>query len=362
MGDVGTTSALYAARPLLTIDGNEDRNLSEDLISLMVEETTDGLFRCEATFANWGSRNGSVDYVYLDRALLDFGTSLSIDAGSADTRGRIFDGRITALEAHYPGGQPPEITVLAEDRLQDLRMTRRTRTFDEASVSDIIDQIGSAHSLRTDVEVEGPTYTVVVQVNQSDLAFLRDRARDIDAEVWVEGDTLFARQRSRRTRDEEVALTYLEGLHEFSVLIDLARQRTKFVVSGWDVAAKEDVLHEATESAIQSELNGFESGAAVLQGSFGDRVERIVHASPSNLEEARTLAESHFRRMARRFVSARGSAEGDARIRVGTRVEINGVGEINEGRYYVTAARHTFDSEFGYRTQFEAERPGLNRS
>ena len=72
-------------------------------------------------------------------------------------------------------------------------MTRRTRTF-----SDVTGLRMSSAKLQTtmvsspSVSVNGPTYKVLAQVNQSDLAFVRERARAIDAEVWMKGNTLNA--------------------------------------------------------------------------------------------------------------------------------------------------------------------------
>jgi phage protein D len=249
--------------------------------------------------------------------------------------------------------------VLAEDRLQDLRMTRRTRTFEDVSDRDVIDQIAAAQSLRTEVDIDGPTYPVLAQVNQSDLAFLRERAQAIDAEVWVAGDTLFAQARGRRNLGE-VSLVFGGGLKELSVLADVAQQRTSLSVNGWDVETKESVSFAAEEAAIRSELNGFESGSAVLQRAFGNRVESVVHQVPFSQDEARCFAEAHFRKMARRFVTGRAVAEGDGRIRVGTHVEITNVGPLFEGAYYVTEVRHTYDGQKGFRTHFCIERPGLN--
>lgn len=358
MGDAGSTTAFYAARPTFTIDGQDELGLVDGLLSLVVEETTAGLYRCEATFGNWGSTSGSVDYVYFDRQLLDFGKTFAVRAGDGDAAGQLFDGRITGLEGIFPQSRPPEITVLAEDRLQDLRMTRRTRTFTDVSDSDVMGQIASDHSLRSDVDVDGPTYSVLAQVNQSDLAFLRERARAVDAEVWVEGNTLYAQARSRLSTGE-LELTYGQGLEEFSVLADLANQRTSLTVSGWDVATKEAVVHEATESAIQSELNGSEAGVSMLQSAFGERAEHVVHTVPFNIQEAQAFAEARYRAMARRFVVGRGVSVGDARIRVGAHVELARLGAMFDGEYYVTETRHTFDAESGFRTRFVAERPGF---
>jgi len=66
-------------------------------------------------------------------------------------------------------------------------MTRRTRSFADASDADVMRTVAQDHSLTPDIDVSGPTHKVLTQVNQSDLAFLRERARAVDAEVWVEG-------------------------------------------------------------------------------------------------------------------------------------------------------------------------------
>lgn len=360
MADAQSTSGFYSARPSVKLNGEEDPGLTDGLLSMLVEETTEGLYRCEATFGNWGSVGSSVGFLYFDRQVLDFGEAIAISAGDADTSATIFEGRISALEARF-SDRPAEISVLAEDRLQDLRMVRRTRTFEDVSDSDVFQQIAAAHSLQREIDIDGPTYPVLAQVNQSDLAFLRERARAIDAEVWVEGSKLFAQARGRRNRGT-LNLAFGAGMKEFSVLADISHQRTSLTVSGWDVDTKEAVAHEAAEVSIRSELNGFQSGSAILQQKFGSRAERIVHMIPFSQSEARSFAEASYRKMARRFITGRAVAEGDGRIRVGTHVDLTGVGAPFEGEYFVTEVCHTYDAMNGFRTVFSVERPGLSTS
>lgn len=358
MPDLGTTATFYAAQPTVLLDNQENAGLTGGLMTLLVEETTAGLFRCEATFGNWGTNNGQVGFLYLNRRTLDFGQDLAIQAGTGDSAATIFEGRIMGLEARYPQTRPPELVVLAEDRFQDLRMTRRTRSFEDVSDEDVINQIASQHSLRADTDINGPTYRVLAQVNQSDLAFLRERARAVDAEVWIAGDTLHAQARGRR-QTGELSLTHGQGLIEFSVLADLAQQRSSLTVSGWDVSAKEAIEYEAGEAAISSELNGNQGGGTILEEALAPRPERIVHLVPLTGEEAQSLAEANYRRVARRFITGRGMAEGDGNIRVGTHMTLAGLGAMFNGEYYVTEARHTFDGQRGFRTHFAVERPGL---
>lgn len=348
------------ARPTINVAGQDKPELAEGLLSLLIVESTSGLYRCEASFSNWGVINNNIGFLYFDRTLLDFGKTLKIKLGT-DT---IFDGRILGLEAHFPEGGAPQLNVLAEDRLQDLRMTRRTRAFgvtSEVSDSDVLQQIANEHGLTPSVKVSGPKYKALAQVNQSDLAFLRERARSIDAEVWVDGSTLYAWSHTQRG-DGKLEITYGRDLRSFSVLADLANQRTGVTVSGWDVAGKQGLKYQATDSVLSGELNGGDSGQSVLTSAFGKREEAYAHTVPLTREEARAEAEAFFKLSARRFVVGRGIADANSQLQVGSSVSLKGLGPLFSGKYYLSEVMHLFDSVHGIRTEFTAERPGLGKA
>ena len=359
MTDNGTQTGFFASRPTIRVDGQLQAALGDALLqSLLVEETTLGLFRCEANFNNWGPKDNQVGFLFFDRQILDFGKAFSVEFGPPGTAGPVFAGRITGLEAQYPPARPPEFMVLAEDRFQDLRMERHTRSFEEVTDTEIVQQIASQHGLTAQVDVDGPTHRVLVQMNQSDLAFLRERMTAIDAELWIDNRTLYAQARSRRNAGR-VSFTYGQNLLEFSVLADLAHQRTAVCVSGWDIAAKQAIDVEAGQSTIRAELNGGRGGSAVLGQALAQRRERVVSAVPLSQQEAQAMAEARYRARARSFISGAGVVDGNVKIRVGSTVELAGLGSFFDGPYYVTLARHTFDLQNGYRTTFEVERPGI---
>jgi phage protein D len=359
MAENGTQITYYPSRPQLHVDGDLQSALGEQFLqTLMVEETTLGLFRCEATFANWGPVGNEVGFLFFDRQILDFGKTLSVEFGPPGDSGPVFAGRITGLEARYPPARAPEFLVLAEDRFQDLRMERRTRTFEDVTDADVIQQVASQHGLTAEVDIDGPTYRVLAQVNQSDLAFLRERVAAVDAELWIDNSTLYAQARSRRDAGS-LSFTYGQKLIEFSVLADLAHQRTSVRVSGWDVANKGAIDVEAGESAVQAELNGGRSGSGVLAQALAERHERVVCSVPLSQDEAQKMAEARYRDRARGFVRGIGVVDGSVRVRVGATVDLAGLGPFFDGSYYVTLARHTFTPSYGYRTMFEVERPAI---
>src|SRR3989442_5064830 len=121
-------SKLEVARPTINVGGQDSSSLSEGLLEMTIAENIEGLYRCEAVFGNWGPINNSINFLYFDRQTLDFGKAFQVKLGT-DV---ILDGRITGMEAHFMEAQPPQFTVLVEDRFQDLRMTRRTPTVSDA--------------------------------------------------------------------------------------------------------------------------------------------------------------------------------------------------------------------------------------
>jgi phage protein D len=350
------TPKFHDSRPKILVEGNEDASLKQGLLSARIEEDVHGLYRAELTFGNWDGTAPVNGFIYFDRKLLDFGKKIAVHIGN-DT---LFEGRISGMEGVFPEGSQFAITVLAEDRLQDLRMTRRSRSFSDVSDSDIMQQIAGEHGLTPQLDINGPTYKSVAQVNLSNLAFLRERARAVDAEVWVDGAELHAESRSSRKAGSST-LNYGNELFEFTVLADLAGQRTAVSVNGWDVAGKSAIQYEADDTAIQSELANDDGGGSLLSQAFGERKEAIDHTVPLSNDEARSAAEAGYRSLARKFVVGHGRAQTSAQLRVGYFVELKGLGGLFNGNYYLARVLHTFDGVRGLQTEFTAERPGIGK-
>lgn len=350
------SAALVAARPQFRIAGQDQPDLAGALVAFDLREDTQGLARAEIEFGNWGATGNGLGFLFFDRALLDFGKELQVRLGDAT----LFDGRIMGLQGVFPEGAPPRLKVLADDRLQDLRMTRRSRSFADVSDADVMQQVANDHGLTPQVDLSGPTHKHLAQVNQSDLAFLRERARAIDAELWVEGRTLHAKKRAGRDAGS-VQLGWGNLLRSFDAAADLAGQRTAVTVSGWDVAGKQGIKAEATSSAIAGELGSDESGIAILEARIGARKENIAHPVPVTESEGRAAAEAVLRMAARRFVTAHGVADASAGLKVGSHVELGELGPLFSGKYTVTAVRHRFDGKQGLRSEFAAERPGIGK-
>jgi phage protein D len=234
------------------------------------------------------------------------------------------------------------------------------KTYENVTDADVASAIASEHGLTPSVSADGPTYDVVQQWNVSDLAFLRERARLVQAEVWIQDDTLHFESRQNRTAS---SVTLVQGNHLIAAQIraDLAHQRTKVKVSGYDAKERDTIDEEATGDAIQAEVSGGKTGPQVLSQAFGERVSYRVREMPLADGEATAWAKNEMLRRARGFVTVVGTTRGTPDLVVGSRVKLERVGAPFEGEgYYVTKVCQSYDLSHGHRTHFEAERPTVN--
>lgn len=350
-------------RPTFKVAGQVQPDLARDAVQIRIDEDIDGLKQLVAQFIAIGPRPGEAaeGQLWLDGQVLDFGREIIVSMGPSDAPTDLFTGKVSALELSMDQGRAPEVCCLAEDRLMDLRMTRRFKTYEEVSDADLVQQIASQHGLRARADVSGPRFALVQQWNQSDLAFLRERARKLGADVWVEGDTLCLASRDQRQGSR---LTLIQGADLLNVRLsaDLAHQRSEVVVAGYDDAQQEAIDESATDDAVSSETQGQTHGLQVLARAFGERVSHRVREVPLKGEDARAWARAAMLARARRFVRAAGVTSGHTQLCVGSVLRLERVSPLFEGDgYYVTRVSHTYDQSEGYRTHFEAERAWIGQ-
>ena len=357
------TEPMFAvAGPVFSIDGDRVPSLARDCVRLEIEEGVEGLRTLRLhVFATGAGAAGPPDrMIYLDGGVVDFGKQLTVSLGPDGGQRTVFDGAISAIEAVFADGQPPLVVILAEDALMRLRMTRRLRTFTDVTDADLASSVADDHGLRAEVDVDGPRYDVVQQLNQSDLAFLRERARLVQAELWADGRTLHMASRPRRS-GTELTLVQANQLLSVRLCADLAHQRSEVVVTGYDASAADVIDERAQSDTIMAEISGGRAGPQIVKKALGATTTLRVREAALTGEEAQAWAKAEMLRRARRFVSVVGTTRGSPDMIVGSRLTLQQVGAPFEGSgYYVTRIRHTVDLVRGLRTYFEAERATVN--
>lgn len=345
--------SLYTARPTIRVNGEEKERVTGLLLGMEMAEREDGLSTLELRFSNVLSTDSAqADFAFEDESSLKLGDTLSVYCGEESAPVEIFKGIATALEAEFPEASEPTLTVLADDALQKARIKRRTRTHAEFSIADFANTLAGNLGLTPVVAGFSQTLGTQVQLNESDLAFLRRLLARYDGDVQVVGGELHVSPRGDVQRGS-VELGFQSQLRRVRFLADLAHQVNEVTATGWDATQGQRITGRSRGS--HPGPGSGRTGSELLANTLGNRSHHMAHLAILDDAEAQALADAAFDERQRRFVTATATAEGNPLIRVGTQVSLTGLGPRFSNQYYVTRCCHRFDLERGYETDFVAE-------
>lgn len=351
-----TPNRIYTPHPVVEVDGQTDEMLRTLLIGMDLTESDQGFTALELQFENSATvSNQGNDYAfeYRDNDLLSLGKAITIRAGDHHDPQALFQGRISGLEMVIEADLQPKLNVLAEDALQKARLARRTRLHGAGTVASIAEAVATELGLRPRISGLDQQVDDQMQLNQSDLAFLRNLVRRFDAELQIVGDELLIAPRSD-IRRSEVTLELGSQLQQARLLADLSHQVNRITYAGFDVEAGQEIQVESNAAADLGPGRG-RTGARLIEQSFGARSEHLSRRFAQNQAEAQALVNAAYSDRARRFVSAECTALGNPNIRVGTHVTLAGLGPRFDNTYYITRTHHSFTLARGYQTRFNAE-------
>lgn len=346
---------LYTASPTVEVGGMSYPLVASNLERMRVTEALGGLSSLELVLTDSVTReDGTMGHAAGAGSPLELGAGIRVFAGAAEVRAfEIFDGQITAIESEVRDQGAPLFTILAEDRLFPARRKRRTRLFDDAPLSDVLDSIASDYGLTA--EVRDGVDTIArdwMQLDETDLAFLRRILHLCDCDVQIVGDRLQV-GRVGMDRRSLVALTAGSTLKQVRITADVAEQVSEVRLASFDPGAGEPA--DATAPASGFGPGTGKTGAEMLGEKFSAVTMHMGRSGPVADAEADVLAQYEADRRARAFVTARGTARGNGELRVGSWVELSGVNAQFANQYNVTRAVHRFDRAKGYETDFEAQ-------
>jgi len=348
-----TQNAVYTAIPTVQIDGQANDKVTAQLLSVEMSEHEGGMSSLEMRLSNFGSfSTGLANLVFEDGAILKLGAAVLVYAGDASSPTEIFRGKITGLEGRFPENGPPDLVVLAEDALQSARMARRTKNWDSTTLTAIAQQVATNLGLTPVIAGLDTNIGTQQQLNESDLRFLRRLLARYDADVQVVGSELHASPRSQAQRNS-IEIDLNSQLKEVRVLADLSQQVTQITATGWDYTQGQTI--SVTSQTTSLGPGSGQTGSAWLQQALATRSEQTAQFSNLNSQDAQALVNAEFAQRSRCFVVAHGVSEGNPNLRVGTYLQLAGLGPRFSNTYYTTGTVHHFDTQSGYETRFTAE-------
>jgi phage protein D len=281
------------------------------------------------------------------------GDALEVDGTTHGVTAGIFKGEIVGVEPVSVKSGDSTVIIRAFNRAHRLTRARYNRTYENMSDAAIAEAIAQKAGLA--FGPSGPEAAIrsphIFQHNQTDLEFLRERAARIGYEVFVNDSTLhFQRQMDLppialgcvRTRAGSHALLKL-----FHPRLASQNSVSRVTVRGWDAAKHDEIVGTATRRPIPLSL----AGRAVTDppGSLLDLgfVQRLDSAAASYGAAIGTLAA-----VTADDLSGEADADGNAALRVGVSVFLDGAGDAFNGEYKVVGVSHRFgrNSNDGWHT------------
>jgi phage protein D len=300
---------------------------------------------------NWNFLTQTVQWS--DDAQFSPGNEVKIKLGYGRQTKTVIIGEITGLEPEFTADRAPRLVVRGHDFSHRLMRGTKTRSFTRMRDSDIVAQVARSAKLNVQANRTSELLEYVLQRNQTDLAFIRDRAARIGYEALVDGTTLIFRPLKPQGR----AVLTLErsDLLEFFPRLSTLGQVNEVEVRSWDAQQKKPaVIGKATDSDVVA--MGTTRGTEVTRQEFGKTTYTVIDQGAVNPQEAQAIAQGQLNRIALDYITGEGACQGTTQLRAGRMIQIEGIGKRFSGIYYVTATTHRYELGEGYRTEFSVRR------
>lgn len=342
-------TAFTSTRPTIKIDGEQREDLQQALLAMQVNLPLHGSAHAELQLSNWGRPQGGQepDFTLNDIAL---GAGVEIAMGN-DAPQSLFNGEITAIEESYGEGAP-SIALLLQDKLHRLARSRHNRSFEDQSPDDLAQSIAGEAGLQADAAISGITATWH-QLNESDLAFLLRIGNRFDIAVRLDGNRL--RAKAEEADPNPVALSAQDSALKVRLIADLNHQPLSSQVNGYNLASAEAVDFSA--DAMTPAPSGT-SAATALGDLSWPGAEIVPQPFPGTSSEAEAYAKAAFKRQAKRFIQGEIVCQGEASLKPGREIELDGVSPRLKGRYQIVHCMHRFDNNSGFETHLKVNKSG----
>ncbi len=287
---------------------------------------------------------------WVDHAKVMPGKALKIQAESGAGPATIFEGELVELEPHYePEGV--KLTIRAFDKLHRLTRGRFVKSYVDVKDSDIMKKIIEGAGLQEKVQETTVIHKHVLQANQSNFEFLRDRAAALGYFMYAEGDKIHCEPPS--TAGAAVELQWHQNLSDFRPRLSTVGMVSEVNVRGWDPKTKKVVTAMQNKGEGAPKIGVQQSGIDIARAAHNINATYLVNNPlPRDAAAATVLAKAVADRLIGHFVEADGTCGGDPKLLAGQKVKISRVGTRFSGEYFVTSATHIYQQKLGYVTHF----------
>ena len=263
------------ALPIIKIDNKDvPEDILENVLQIIVEESLHRPSILTLVIRNDYKSGASEDEPWERQEPFRIGKTISVglspSASETETEDNknnpdyLFQGEITALETQFTEQTQAPIIIRGYDPSHRLHRGYHNRSFQNMTDSDVVEKIADEVGIKVDqLDDSGEPHDYLFQENQTNMAFLRDRASRNGFELFVRDGKLNFR---KPKADDKLELTWLEDVRSLQVRVTSSEQVKSVEVRGWDYTTKEPIVSTADKENLLTQIESpEESGIKVSQ-------------------------------------------------------------------------------------------------
>lgn len=291
-----------------------------------------------------------------DEDVFPLGAEVVVYMGQEDDLLPIHDGEVTAFFVEYLHKKGAKFMVRGADRSHRMHRAVRYRSIPAESDTDAVKAIASDHGLTAQADDAPYNGEVRMQFNQTDHAYIKDRARRLGWVYKVEGKDLIFR--ATTFVDSGKSFSVNAEVLSFDIGLELNPVPTQVKVWGWDPWKKEPVVHESKKGEEFWGPVAKSFGPDLSDKAFGENKIQVADLAVGTEDEVKEVAMGLFQRASERTVMGPILLRGDAELKVGELITLEGLGKALDGSYLIKELTHMWNRD-GYFTRALVARNAL---
>lgn len=342
-----TTAEKHVALYAILVDGSEiDEQLARRVREVRVLNYLRLPDMCTLSAAFPKGADGQSQPI--DEHPFDVGEPLEIKLGAREdlTTSTLFKGEIVSLDLQFGPGSV-ELLVRAFDHSHVLLRSRKVRTFQNQTSSDIVEKIVTEAGFEAHTDPSGEPHLFLQQDNETDWDFIGRLAERAGFECIVKDKTF--QFRKPKADDPPVALEWPTTLRSFSPRLTAIQQVKEVTLSAQDPETKQAI--DVTVSSPQ-QITQIGVDRDSIQKAFDGASTHIATEPVKSQAEGQVLAQALLDKLANGYVSHEGICDGNPQVKAGTALQVTGLGQKFSGIYRPLFVTHVLRGGSTYETRF----------
>ncbi len=265
------------------------------------------------------------------------GKKIRVEGGYQSVEHILFEGIVTAHRVEVAAGTTGQLIIECRDYAFPATLQRRNRIFRKVRDDEAITEILAGYKeLAACVTTAAFTHPELVQYYCTDWDFILSRAAANGWVVITEGTTLTLQQPAIEA-SPVLEVGYGRDLREFSGSLESAWQVSEVEAWAWDAGEQQLIKVKGSASALNKQGN---CKADALAKAVGDGKWILQTESCAGKELLKAWADARMLQAGLARIQGKLSFQGNAKVKPGVTIRLNGMGERFDGNAYIGWVEH----------------------